>query len=391
MAHIGLVACVGKKRPHAAPAQELYDSALFDKSRQFVSRRCDRWFILSAKHGLLEPTAVVEPYEETLNGKTSEERRAWARRVWTALRRRLRPGDRVTILAGKNYREFLCPFLAEYGCRVEVPLRGLRIGQQLQWFSRQSSPRRWQDVQRLYRSLRVLESAVGGKRLMADCHGRLPWPQSGVYFLFEPGEVRSDARELRIVRVGTHRVSRGAKSTLWERLRAHRGTARGGGNHRGSVFRLHVGAAIAAKEPAVGVASWGCGKTPTAAARRAEKELERRVSAHIATMSLLWLAVEDEAGPMSDRAYLERNLIGLLAGGKGPADPPSAGWLGRFSPQRRIRTSGLWNLDHLDHAYRPEFLDVLHEYVLITIGKRARPGGSIAPCNWQDEQRQNAS
>lgn len=83
-------------------------------------------------------------------------------------------------------------------------------------------------------------------------------------------------------------------------------------------------------------------------------------------MPLLWLAVEDGAGPQSDRAYLERNAIGLLAGPEGPLDPPSRGWLGNHSPRDAIRKSGVWNLDHVDATYDPEFLDRLDRYVKVT-------------------------
>ena len=137
MAHIGLISCASKKRSHAAEARELYSSPLFTKSREFIEQLCDRWFILSAKHGLLEPTQVVEPYEETLKKKSGQERKEWAEKVWSALRPIVQPGDRVTILAGKRYREFLVPLIVEYGCRVDVPMQGFRIGRQLQWLSNQ--------------------------------------------------------------------------------------------------------------------------------------------------------------------------------------------------------------------------------------------------------------
>ena len=51
----------------------------------------------------------------------------------------------------------------------------------------------------------------------------------------------------RVVRVGTHGL-RPSHSTLWGRLSQHKGSVGGGmpggGNHRGSVFRLHVGSAL---------------------------------------------------------------------------------------------------------------------------------------------------
>ncbi len=104
-------------------------------------------------------------------------------------------------------------------------------------------------------------------------------------------------------------------------------------------------------------------------------------------MNVLWLAIEDDAGPASDRAYLERNLIGLLAGKSGPADTPSKNWLGCFSPDERIRRSGLWNLGFLGYVYCPDFLDVLDEYVSITVRTLPQPTQSLAPEEWYSNER----
>lgn len=389
MSRVGLISCVSKKRPSTAQAKDLYDSALFAKSREFIEQRCDSWFILSAKYGLLEPTAVVEPYEETLNTKSREERDEWAERVWVSLRQWLRPDDQVSILAGERYRERLVPLITAHGCRVDVPMEGLGIGRQLQWLSRQlAQPHREGDIDRFYQALRRLEHAVDGKRLLSACNGQQGWSKSGVYLFFEPGELRNGTTESRVVRIGTHGVSRGSRATLWNRLRTHRGTGNGMGNHRSSIFRLHVGAALAAKDPSVMVPTWGIGQAAHAKLRKAEESLERQVSAHIGAMHVLWLAIEDEASPASDRAYIERNLIGLLVGKSEPADLPSMNWLGHFSPDERIRNSGIWNLDFLDYAYSPDCLDVLDEYVLITSGKRPHPSRPIAPRNWYSNERQ---
>jgi hypothetical protein len=67
----------------------------------------------------------------------------------------------------------------------------------------------------------------------------------GVYFFFEGGELRSQSGSGGlVVRIGTHAVSVGSKSTLWGRLAQHRGSLSGNGNHRGSIFRLWVGSAL---------------------------------------------------------------------------------------------------------------------------------------------------
>src|SRR5690606_13413659 len=55
---IALVSCVSSKEPHAAPARDLYTSALFRKARAYAERNADAWYILSAKYGLVDPNRV---------------------------------------------------------------------------------------------------------------------------------------------------------------------------------------------------------------------------------------------------------------------------------------------------------------------------------------------
>ena len=60
-----LVACVSQKKETCDQAQYLYTSALFTKARAYALRHADRWYILSAKHGLVPPEEVIDPYETT--------------------------------------------------------------------------------------------------------------------------------------------------------------------------------------------------------------------------------------------------------------------------------------------------------------------------------------
>jgi hypothetical protein len=53
---VGLVSCTKSKTDHSAPPKDLYEpSALFRKARRYCKDTHDEWYILSAKHGLLEP------------------------------------------------------------------------------------------------------------------------------------------------------------------------------------------------------------------------------------------------------------------------------------------------------------------------------------------------
>lgn len=130
---IGLVGCVKGKQSHAAPAAELYTSALFKGRCRWVAQTCDRWFILSAKHGLVAPTDLLEPYDETLNAKGRAERRAWSQTVLDDLAARLGDlhGRAFEIHAGASYGDFgLRDGLLRAGATVEIPTEHLRQGEQ---------------------------------------------------------------------------------------------------------------------------------------------------------------------------------------------------------------------------------------------------------------------
>ncbi len=187
------------------------------------------------------------------------------------------------------------------------------------------------------------------------------WPNRGIYFFLEPGECRTDTGDgHRIVRVGTHALKSGSATKIWTRLSQHRGPARsGGGNHRGSIFRLIVGTALIEKD-GHDYSSWGQGSSAPREIRDSEQPLECAVSEVVGEMPCLWLGIEDEPGPDSLRGYIERNAIALLSNfGKSPLDPPSQDWLGHFCNRERVRASGLWNSNHVDEDYDPAFLDTL--------------------------------
>lgn len=216
-----------------------------------------------------------------------------------------------------------------------------------------------------YDLLSQLSQRLGGPRMLVDCDARSGWPRRGVYFFFEPGEHRAEGSALRVVRVGTHAL-RSSSSTLWGRLSQHKGTVAGrrpgGGNHRGSIFRLHIGEALIAigDYPAEVTARWGRGTSAPAEVVAAEYPLELAVSRYIGAMPVLWLDVDDEPGAGSDRGVIEAGAIALLSNyGGPPVDPPSPGWLGRHSSRASIRESGLWNVNHVTAQASGEFLPIL--------------------------------
>jgi hypothetical protein len=228
------------------------------------------------------------------------------------------------------------------------------------------------NIQLFYQLLDELEQKNGGKCRLKDCDGFMSWPERGVYFFFEPGEVRTTSGEgLRCVRVGTHALKKNSNTTLWKRLLQHRGTTAGrnpgGGNHRGSVFRHHVGTALMKREdwPKEIERNWG-GSNAARSIKKTEVPYERAISKYIGSMLFIWLEIEDEPGPKSLRGYIERNTIALLSNYQrthNPIDPPSPNWIGLWAQNEKIRKSGLWNVNHVDENYDEQILDTLKSFI----------------------------
>ena len=83
----------------------------------------------------LSPDTVIEPYDETLNDMNRSNRLLWSALVLKGLSGVVDSGDSVVFLAGNRYREFLVKALLTRGCEVQVPMEGMRIGEQLSWLS----------------------------------------------------------------------------------------------------------------------------------------------------------------------------------------------------------------------------------------------------------------
>jgi len=385
MARICLVACVSLKDTRKKRAGDIYLSPLFKKAKEFASKNFDRWYILSAKYGLITPDKLIEPYEKTLNTMSKEDRHRWTEKVFEEIKTHTKANDEITVIAGKRYRQDLTPLLIKRGNKVQFPMEGLGIGKQLQWLTQNNiNITRKSHLDEFYILLKDLEKSLEGKHLFKNCNGKLSWPERGVYFFFEQGEFRThNKNEYRIVRVGTHMVSKGSKATFWNRLKTHRGTENGGGNHRASIFRLHVGDAIIRKSASkISIPSWGKGQSVSREIQAAELELEKMVSEYIGNMSILWINVPDASGPTSDRAFIEKNSIALLSGPSGSIDIHSDNWLGNFSSNENIRKSGLWNVNYVDYRYDERFLEVFAKYINAMAGRRPVPKDSIAPKDW---------
>jgi hypothetical protein len=131
MNKIALISCCSKKNNIPCTAEQMYISPVFQKSLAYARmRNADQIFVLSALHGLLRLDDIIAPYDLTLKSMTVNQRQLWAGQVINELLVECDlNNDLFMVLAGLSYREFLVPNFN----LVEVPLAGMRIGEQLQF------------------------------------------------------------------------------------------------------------------------------------------------------------------------------------------------------------------------------------------------------------------
>ncbi len=95
-------------------------------------------------------------------------------------------------------------------------------------------------------------------------------------------------------------------------FRNTRARSSGGGNHRGSIFRLLVGSTLL-KTSGAACPTWGIKNSAPHDVRVLEQPFEQEVSRIIGAMPFLWLGIDDAPGAGSMREYVERNAIALLS------------------------------------------------------------------------------
>lgn len=140
---IALISCSAEKASSVNPlaARDLYRSQLFRKSVRWVEQQGLEWFVLSAAYGLIKPDDKLMPYDKTLRSMQPDEREAWARGVAQQLDAYTLDDERVEIilLAGESYAGWV-PLVSSFATVVQ-PLKGMQIGQRLQWLTNEAEQR----------------------------------------------------------------------------------------------------------------------------------------------------------------------------------------------------------------------------------------------------------
>lgn len=353
-----VIGCGRDKLSIAAPARKLYVSDRFRKSIA-LERNLDAPFvILSAKHGVVEPDRVLEPYDLDLSTLSGANQRLWAEQAIDQLAQHAE-GRTISVLAIGAY----VPQLIEANRARQQPLELI-----VPWLELEAPDRFvWlNEADRMAARIRDLDRFYGWIDAEREAGRAFPFaalstrvvPKRGVYIFLDPTELNFRGIKPRVVRIGTHAVSAGSQASLRGRLRTHLGPTNEIGNHRGSIFRLHVGRAML--EAGLGLASlptWGEGQDASPEIKALEQAHEIAVSRYLQRLHVVLLDINDEPSKHSMRARVEMQLIALFSDTMRPIDLPSSEWLGLKSPVAPIRQSGLWNIRGIGGKYNSSGAD----------------------------------
>ena len=120
-----LVGSSGATTAEPAPAALLFASPGFARARDTAVRSGFPWFVLSAKHGLLDPADVVGPYDLQIGDRSAGYRTAWGEWVVGQLAERvLLDGVTVEVHGGVDFAQPLRQPLAVRGAALELALPG---------------------------------------------------------------------------------------------------------------------------------------------------------------------------------------------------------------------------------------------------------------------------
>lgn len=321
------------------------------------------WYIISAKYGLLRPDEMLYPYDLNLGDLPADRREKWADSIVDKLAPTHTEFTRYVILADDLYSESLAKSFLTHNYKYTVPFWGMSHDKVIEHLKNNQII----NVHRLYSKINTLVTQIGGIRQFSECNGKMYWPQRGVYLFVDYNEFSPATSNIpKIVRVGTHGVSRGSKTRLWDRLKTHKGLNDGGGSHRSSVFRLHVGNAIIKRDD-IKCATWAEGQNASKEVRANEQYLERLVSEYIGSLGVIFIDINDDPSAQSLRAFIESNTIAMLSTINYSMDFASASWLGYCSNKTEIRNSSLWNINATRATVSSDYFPTLDACIETTI------------------------
>lgn len=147
MSKIILIGCGKQKARARSIARELYTGSMFSARLRHAEQSGCPWWIVSAKHGLVLPDELLNPYDLTISDLSVLDKSAWPLNVVASLidhlpesiqdARQLR-AVLVELHLGADYAEPLIAVIQATGMSHSWPMRGLSQGEQMKTYGQNS-------------------------------------------------------------------------------------------------------------------------------------------------------------------------------------------------------------------------------------------------------------
>lgn len=121
--------CTAEKLPTPSPARELYRGPSVRRVVKVVDEARAAgipvaFYVISARYGLVEEHQVLEPYDETLSGRSDAEIKKWAREVGLLdAFKRLAEASTVFLVVSRPYFKAVEEVACQYDVYVLAPYR----------------------------------------------------------------------------------------------------------------------------------------------------------------------------------------------------------------------------------------------------------------------------
>ena len=122
MKTVVLIACVKEKQKSACKAIDLYQGKDFKNWFSYSKKiNADKVYILSGKHGLLNPNEIIAPYDFNLNIANKEYKIKWAKSVLIKLNQETNlKKDKFIFLCNDVYAENILPQIKNYSFPFKI-------------------------------------------------------------------------------------------------------------------------------------------------------------------------------------------------------------------------------------------------------------------------------
>lgn len=112
-------------------ARDAYIGFPFKANREYAEKFSDKWVILSAKHGFLEPDSVIPGNYDVTFKDLSTNPISISQLKNQVKQKRLDAFDTVIVLGGRDYAQAVSKAFSGLKVTIKNPLNGLRLGEAL--------------------------------------------------------------------------------------------------------------------------------------------------------------------------------------------------------------------------------------------------------------------